>query len=47
MTLRQARRQIERGLVERGVLENTGRKNLVTFNVYIPPAYDPRGEPLR
>jgi mannose-6-phosphate isomerase-like protein (cupin superfamily) len=29
------------------VIENTGRKNLVTFNVYVPPAYDPRGDPLR
>ncbi|MBA2538246.1 MAG: cupin domain-containing protein, partial [Deltaproteobacteria bacterium] len=28
-------------------IKNTGRKNLVTFNVYARPAYDPEGEPLR
>lgn len=28
------------------VIKNTGRKNLVTFNVYVPPAYDDDGEPL-
>lgn len=29
------------------VIKNTGRTNLVTFNVYVPPAYDQDGEPLR
>jgi mannose-6-phosphate isomerase-like protein (cupin superfamily) len=29
------------------VIRNTGRTNLVTFNVYVPPAYDKAGEPLR
>lgn len=29
------------------VIRNTGRKNLVTMNVYVPPAYDEAGEPLR
>jgi mannose-6-phosphate isomerase-like protein (cupin superfamily) len=28
-------------------ITNTGRKNLVTFNVYVPPAYDPEGKPLK
>ncbi len=28
-------------------IKNTGRKNLVTFNVYAPPAYDGKGEPLK
>src|SRR3954469_23000453 len=27
-------------------IKNTGRKNLVTFNVYSPPAYGSDGEPL-
>jgi len=27
-------------------ITNTGRKNLVTFNVYAPPAYRNDGEPL-
>jgi oxalate decarboxylase/phosphoglucose isomerase-like protein (cupin superfamily) len=26
-------------------IKNTGRKPLVTFNLYVPPAYDPHGEP--
>jgi mannose-6-phosphate isomerase-like protein (cupin superfamily) len=29
------------------VIENTGRSNLVTINVYVPPAYGADGEPLR
>ena len=29
------------------VIRNTGRTNLVTFNVYVPPAYGKDGEPLR
>jgi mannose-6-phosphate isomerase-like protein (cupin superfamily) len=28
-------------------IENTGRSNLVTVNIYVPPAYDDEGEPLR
>lgn len=35
-------------LVEKGELhqvQNTGRRNLVTLNLYIPPAYDKRGNP--
>jgi mannose-6-phosphate isomerase-like protein (cupin superfamily) len=28
------------------VIENTGRTNLVTINVYVPPAYGGDGEPL-
>ena len=36
-------------LVERGEtheIRNTGRDPLRTLNVYVPPAYDARGEPL-
>lgn len=29
------------------VLRNTGRRDLVTVNVYVPPAYRRDGEPLR
>jgi mannose-6-phosphate isomerase-like protein (cupin superfamily) len=29
---------------ERHRVTNTGRKSLVTLNLYCPPAYDPRGE---
>lgn len=28
------------------VIENRGRSNLVTINVYVPPAYGSDGEPL-
>jgi mannose-6-phosphate isomerase-like protein (cupin superfamily) len=35
------------GRREPHVIENTGRRNLVTVNVYVPPAYDGGGEPLR
>jgi len=28
-------------------ITNTGRRNLVTVNVYAPPAYDPDGEPRK
>ncbi|MDX2094262.1 MAG: cupin domain-containing protein [Kofleriaceae bacterium] len=28
-------------------IKNTGRTNLVTVNIYVPPAYDGKGEPLR
>lgn len=28
-------------------ITNTGRTNLVTMNIYVPPAYDGKGEPLR
>jgi len=31
---------------ERHVIENRGRSNLVTMNVYVPPAYGGDGEPL-
>ena len=34
------------GRREPHVIENTGRRNLVTVNVYVPPAYDAAGEPL-
>lgn len=36
-------------LIEKGELhkiKNTGRKQLVTINFYVPPAYDESGEPL-
>ena len=36
-------------LIEHGdehEIENTGSEKLVTLNVYVPPAYDPSGEPL-
>lgn len=36
-------------LIEKGEphqIENTGAVPLVTLNVYAPPAYDKRGEPL-
>lgn len=36
-------------LVEKGELhqiKNTGRRSLVTINFYVPPAYNPDGEPL-
>lgn len=36
-------------VIEKGELhqiKNTGRRALVTINVYIPPAYDADGEPL-
>jgi mannose-6-phosphate isomerase-like protein (cupin superfamily) len=32
---------------EAHVLENTGRTDLVTINVYAPPAYGKDGQPLR
>jgi mannose-6-phosphate isomerase-like protein (cupin superfamily) len=32
---------------ERHVVVNTGRTNLVTMNIYVPPAYGRDGEPLR
>jgi mannose-6-phosphate isomerase-like protein (cupin superfamily) len=35
-------------LIEKGELhkiENTGKQSLVTFNLYVPPAYDRQGEP--
>lgn len=35
---------IERG--ERHQVSNTGRTLLKTLNVYYPPAFDPRGEPI-
>lgn len=35
---------IEKG--ERHEIRNTGRGPLKTVNVYVPPAYDERGEPL-
>lgn len=35
---------IERG--DRHEIKNTGRGLLRTLNVYVPPAYTPRGEPL-
>ncbi|HZP66314.1 MAG TPA: cupin domain-containing protein [Rudaea sp.] len=35
---------IERG--ERHEIRNTGRGLLRTLNIYVPPAYDARGEPL-
>src|SRR2546428_9338367 len=34
-------------LIEKGEphqIENTGGRRLVTFNLYVPPAYDPKGE---
>lgn len=34
------------GKRERHVIRNTGRSNLVTVNVYAPPAYRADGEPL-
>jgi mannose-6-phosphate isomerase-like protein (cupin superfamily) len=36
-------------VIEKGELHqvtNTGRKPLITFNLYVPPAYDGEGEPL-
>lgn len=36
-------------LIEKGELHqirNTGRRPLVTLNLYVPPAYDANGEPL-
>jgi mannose-6-phosphate isomerase-like protein (cupin superfamily) len=36
-------------LIEHGdehEIENTGEDNLQTLNVYVPPAYDAKGEPL-
>lgn len=35
------------GKHEPHVIENTGRTDLVTVNVYAPPAYRSDGEPLR
>jgi mannose-6-phosphate isomerase-like protein (cupin superfamily) len=35
------------GKREPHVIKNTGRTNLVTVNVYVPPAYRSGGEPLR
>jgi mannose-6-phosphate isomerase-like protein (cupin superfamily) len=35
------------GKREPHVIRNTGRTDLVTVNVYVPPAYRPDGEPLR
>lgn len=32
---------------ERHVVVNTGRANLITMNVYVPPAYRDDGEPRR
>jgi mannose-6-phosphate isomerase-like protein (cupin superfamily) len=37
-------------IIERGELhqiKNTGRKTLRTINVYLPPAYDSQGQPLK
>jgi mannose-6-phosphate isomerase-like protein (cupin superfamily) len=34
------------GKREPHIIRNTGRANLVTINVYAPPAYRPDGEPL-
>jgi oxalate decarboxylase/phosphoglucose isomerase-like protein (cupin superfamily) len=36
-------------IIEKGELhqvKNTGRKPLITFNLYVPPAYDAESEPL-
>jgi oxalate decarboxylase/phosphoglucose isomerase-like protein (cupin superfamily) len=36
-------------VIEKGELhqvKNTGPKPLITFNLYVPPAYDAEGEPL-
>jgi mannose-6-phosphate isomerase-like protein (cupin superfamily) len=36
-------------VIEKGELHqirNTGRRPLVTLNLYVPPAYDAKGEPL-
>ena len=35
------------GKREPHVIRNTGRTNLVTINIYVPPAYGGDGEPLR
>jgi mannose-6-phosphate isomerase-like protein (cupin superfamily) len=35
------------GKREPHVIRNTGRTDLVTLNVYVPPAYRADGEPLR
>lgn len=35
------------GKREPHVIRNTGRTDLVTVNVYVPPAYGAGGEPLR
>jgi mannose-6-phosphate isomerase-like protein (cupin superfamily) len=35
------------GKREPHVIRNAGRSNLVTVNIYVPPAYDDDGEPLR
>ena len=35
---------IERG--DRHEIKNTGRRLLRTLNIYVPPAYDKRGDPL-
>jgi mannose-6-phosphate isomerase-like protein (cupin superfamily) len=36
---------IERGEIHQ--IKNTGRKMLRTINIYIPPAYDSHGKPLK
>ncbi|MFT3693797.1 MAG: cupin domain-containing protein [Kofleriaceae bacterium] len=35
------------GKREPHLITNTGRKNLITVNIYAPPAYRSSGEPLR